>query len=59
MTDDLKLLEDDIERSLKNQQPELVLDRLHTFTVKIIKEFCEKNSITIYNEKKSNFHCIV
>lgn len=52
MTDDLKLLEDDIERSLKNQQPELVLDRLHTFTVKIIKEFCEKNSITIYNEKK-------
>ena len=51
MDRELNLLEIDIKKSLKEQHPELVLDRLHTLSVKIIKEFCIRNKISVYNEK--------
>lgn len=51
MIEEIKMLEDDIKTSLKNNKPELVLDRLHTLTIKVIKEFCISNEINVYNEK--------
>ena len=47
MDRELNLLEIDIKKSLKEQHPELVLDRLHTLSVKIIKEFCIRNKISV------------
>lgn len=51
MDSELQLLEKDIKKSLKEQHPELVLDRLHTLSVKIIRRFCEENNIAVFNEK--------
>ena len=51
MDSELQLLEKDIKKSLKEQHPELVLDRLHTLSVKIIRRFCEENNIDVFNKK--------
>ena len=51
MNSELQLLEKDIKKSLKEQHPELVLDRLHTLSIKIIRRFCEENNIAVFNEK--------
>ena len=51
MDSELQLLEKDIKKSLKEQHPELVLDRLRTLSVKIIRRFCEENNIAVFNEK--------
>lgn len=52
MVEELKVLEEDIKRSLKSDYPELVLDRLHTLTIKVIKGYCIQNDIDVYNEKE-------
>lgn len=52
MAEELRVLEEDIKRSLKNEHPELVLDRLHTLTIKVIKGYCIQNNIDVYDAKK-------
>lgn len=40
------LLKKDIENYIKQGKPQFVLDRLHTFTVKFLKEICQKEEIS-------------
>ncbi|MEB4593923.1 abortive infection family protein [Bacillus amyloliquefaciens] len=44
------LLLDDIKASIENGNPQLALDRLHTFTVKYIKKLCIKLGIKTENK---------
>ncbi len=45
--DDFETLSQDIADALAKNEPVLVLDRLHTFSVKYIREICHKHSIPI------------
>lgn len=47
----LQTLLDDINSSLARNQPTLVLDRLHTFSTKLLRQICEGNGITVTNNK--------
>lgn len=49
--DDLKTLQDDIHSALARNKPELVLDRLHVFSTKLLRHICEDNGITTKNNK--------
>lgn len=51
----LQTLVDDIKGSLSKNKPSLVLDRLHTFSTKFIRQICEKNGITVTNPKGEYF----
>jgi len=42
---DLKLLSKSIKDSIANNEPEIALDRLHTFVVKFIRELCDSHNI--------------
>lgn len=48
---DFTILSEDIDRALRNEQPELVLDRLHTYAVKYLRKVCETHDIEIRDEK--------
>jgi hypothetical protein len=48
---DLKLLGDAIRESLEKNQPQLGLDRLHTFVGKYIRGLCEGRGIAVAREK--------
>ena len=41
----LKLLLEDIETNLRKNQPELIVDRLHTFSTEFLRSICRKHSI--------------
>ena len=41
--------------ALSRNKPELVLDRLHTFSTKLLRQICEDNGITTVNDKGENF----
>ena len=45
--DNLKTLSEDINISLQRNKPELVLDRLHTYTVMLFRKICIKNKISV------------
>ncbi len=45
--EDLQTLLDDINASLAKNQPALVLDRLHTFSTKFLRQICQQNGIEI------------
>ena len=45
--DTLQILLDDINNSLARNQPTLVLDRLHTFSTKLLRGICTENGITV------------
>lgn len=52
---DFAVLSEDIDRALQNEQPELVLDRLHTYAVKYLRKVCETHDIEIQDEKGNFF----
>ena len=47
----LQTLLEDINNSLARNKPTLVLDRLHTFSTKLIRQICVENGITVVNNK--------
>jgi hypothetical protein len=47
----LQTLLDDINNALARNQPTLVLDRLHTFSTKLLRGICESNGISVVNTK--------
>ena len=49
--DTWSVLHTDITEALSRNEPSLVLDRLHTFSVKLIRELCEKKKIAILDDK--------
>lgn len=49
--DDLQTLLDDINSALARNKPELVLDRLHTFSTKLLRKFCTENGIEVMDNK--------
>lgn len=55
MKSEFKILRDDIHDSLKKGEPTLVLDRLHTYTIKIVKLFCVSHDIEIINDKNRSY----
>ena len=54
-TPDIRLLAEDIESKIKLNQPELALDRLHTYSTKFIRDICQKNGISIFDDKGNHF----
>lgn len=53
---DFKLLAKSIKESIEKNEPEVALDRLHTFTFRYLRELCEKHKIT--NEKSESLNAI-
>lgn len=53
---DFKLLAKSIKESIDNNEPETALDRLHTFTYRYIREFCEKHKILL--EKSDSLNAV-
>lgn len=51
----LQTLKEDINSALSRNKPELVLDRLHTFSTKLLRQICGDNGITTVNDKGENF----
>lgn len=51
---DFKLLAKSIRDSIENNEPEVALDRLHTFTVKFIRELCDKHQIKYEKSESLN-----
>ncbi len=47
----LQTLLDDINNSLARNKPTLVLDRLHTFSTKLLRQICEDNGVSVINNK--------
>lgn len=47
----LKLLLDDIESNIKNDNPELVVDRLHTFASQYLRNVCHSHNIGTVDDK--------
>lgn len=47
----LATLLEDINESLARNHPELVLDRLHTFSAKLLRHICEDNNIAVADSK--------
>jgi hypothetical protein len=45
------LLAEDIKRLIRDGRPELALDRLHTYLVKILRMACDKNNIKTDRDK--------
>lgn len=61
MTKDLDKLKKDIRDSLRDGEAVLVLDRLHTYTVKKIRSYCLVHNINVSDEKsgKRPLHSLV
>ena len=49
--DTLRTLQEDIDSALARNKPELVLDRLHTFSTKLLRQICAENNIAISDDK--------
>lgn len=52
--DSLQTLLEDINNALARNKPELVLDRLHTFSTKLLRQICTDNEITVTDDKGAN-----
>jgi len=48
---DFNILAESIRDSIKKNQPEAALDRLHTFVVKFMRQLCDKHKISYDNNK--------
>lgn len=48
---DIELLIKHIKQGLEDDEPEIIIDRLHTFLVKYVRSKCDKNNIKYDNEK--------
>jgi hypothetical protein len=53
--DNLDLLKSDIKQSLSQNKPTLCIDRLHTFSVRFIRDICNSNNIDIKGDN-GNFY---
>ena len=53
--DSFQTLQEDIDKALGRNKPELVLDRLHTFSSKILRQICADNGIPVADEKGNNY----
>lgn len=51
---DYGILIEDINESLSRNEPVLVLDRLHTYTVKLLRELCRKHRLEIKDDHGKN-----
>lgn len=51
----LKLLLEDIEENIKNDKPELVVDRLHTFASEYLRNLCHTRSIETTDSKGNEY----
>lgn len=51
----LQTLLDDINSALTRDKPALVLDRLHTFATKFIRQICIDNNIAVTDQKKNYY----
>lgn len=52
LEDNYKLLKTNIEKSLNDDNPQLVLDRMHTYLTKYFRELCKKHNID-YTDKEN------
>lgn len=52
--DTLRTLHEDINNALARNKPTLVLDRLHTFATKLLRQICTDNGITVVDDKGRN-----
>ena len=52
--DSLQTLLEDINNALARNKPELVLDRLHTFSTKLLRQICVNNGISVIDNKGTN-----
>lgn len=50
----LKTLQEDINNALSRNHPTLVLDRLHTFSTKFLRQICAEHGITVVDNKGIN-----
>lgn len=50
----LKTLQEDINNALSRNQPTLVLDRLHTFSTKLLRQICIEYGLTVVDNKGNN-----
>lgn len=51
---DFKLLAKSIRESIEKNEPEVALDRLHTFTVKYVRELCTKHEVVFEKSESLN-----
>ena len=51
----LQTLKEDINSALARNKPELVLDRLHTFSTKLLRQICEDNGIATEDAKGNQY----
>ena len=51
----MQTLKEDINNALARNKPELVLDRLHTFSTKLLRQICTDNGIATVNDNGDNF----
>lgn len=51
---DFKLLAKSIKESIEKNEPEVALDRLHTFTFRYLRELCEKHKINYEKSESLN-----
>ena len=51
----LQTLLEDINSALARNKPELVLDRLHTFSTKMLRKICDDNNIKTADDKGNNY----
>jgi hypothetical protein len=51
----MQLLQQDIERNIASNTPELVLDRLHTFATQYMRDICTKHDIPIADGNGKNY----
>lgn len=56
-TKSINLLTSEIKEKLKDNNPELALDRLHTFSVKFFRELCKKHDLSF--EKDDALHTLM
>lgn len=51
----MQTLKEDINNALARNKPELVLDRLHTFSTKLLRQICTDNGIATVNDNGDNY----
>lgn len=55
LSEQLKVLKTDIQESIEAGNPELCLDRLHTFAAEYLRTICAKHQIAIVDDKGKNY----
>ncbi len=51
----IQLIMEDIEANIRNGKPELIIDRLHTFSVDFFRTLCKKHGIVTEDDRGSEF----